>query len=991
MAIRLEIAPIVPDARTLVKRDSFNGLGLDGRVAQVMVVDVYTIDARLSPKQVEAAAEALTNPLIEKVFVGKTFLPKKFDAAIEIGYLPGVTDNAGATARETIADKLKRPFKPGEGIYTSRVFFVSGKLGEQDLKKIADSLHNPLIQSARIKAKPRFLKDKGMGVAVPKVSIRGKTAAMEVDLWLDDERLARIGAEGIEDGGARHGPLALDPDALKTIRSYFHKLGRKPTDIELESLAQTWSEHCKHTIFADPMDDAATSIFKSYIRAATERVRREKGKKDFCASVFSDNSGAIVFDDKYLVTHKVETHNSPSALDPFGGAITGIVGVNRDTIGFGLGAKPVINTYGFCFADPRDTREFYRDQAKTQKLLSARRIMDGVISGVNVGGNCSGIPTPQGFTCFDARYRGKPLVFVGTVGLIPKNLKGSRSSYQKRARAGDYVVVAGGRVGLDGIHGATFSSVVLDGGSPATAVQIGDPITQKKMSDVIVKEARDLNLYTSITDNGAGGISCSVAEMAKECGGCRVDLEKVPLKYPGLAPWQIWISESQERMTLAVPRPKWKAFRKLMQSRGVEATVIGEFTDSGKCVVRYGGKTIMDLEMDFLHEGRPIKFLRSQAVLPEFHEPERKEKGSANAAALAMLARPNLASFGFISQQYDHEVQAGSVTKPLQGRGRVNAEATVTRPVLNSPRAVVLSQALYPWYSEGDAYRMAAAAVDGAVRSAVAAGADPDYLAILDNFCWTDSHNPGRLGQLKDAARACYDTAVAYGTPFISGKDSMFNDFKGWDENGESAKISVLPTLLVSAIGVMRDAAQALTLDVKNAGDIVYLIGETREELGGSEYYWMLAERQGMDRIGTTFPAVDVKKNLATYRALHRAAAAGLVASATSVGRGGLVIAILKTALGGQLGVDVNLNVLTAKKLSDFGALFSESAGRILVTVAPESAARFEKAMKGNICAKIGKVTKGERVRVTGRETKSLVNLTLKDAAKAYHGTFKGY
>jgi phosphoribosylformylglycinamidine synthase len=620
--------------------------------------------------------------------------------------------------------------------------------------------------------------------------------------------------------------------------------------------------------------------------------------------------------------------------------------------------------------------------------------MDGVIAGVNSGGNCSGIPTPQGFACFDARYRGKPLVFVGTVGLIPKKLKGGRVSYEKRARVGDYIVVAGGRVGLDGIHGATFSSVALDSGSPATAVQIGDPITQKKMSDAIVKEARDMGLYSSITDNGAGGISCSVAEMAKECGGCKVELEKVPLKYPGLAPWQIWISESQERMTLAVPPSKWRAFNKLMKSRGVEVTVIGTFTDSGKCVVTHRGRNIMDLEMDFLHDGRPIRFLRTETALPEWSEPELPAKVSATGLVLEMLARPNLASTAFISEQYDHEVQGGSITKPLQGRGRVNAEATVTRPLLFSPRAVVLSQALYPWYSEGDAYNMAAASIDGAVRAALAAGGDPDHLAILDNFCWTDSNNPVRLGQLKDAARACYDTAVTYGTPYISGKDSMFNDFKGWDDEGQPAKISVLPTLLVSAIGVMRDAARAATLDVKTSGDIVYLLGDTKEELGGSEFYWMLAEKQGMDRIGTAFPGVDAKKNIALYRALHRAMDNGLVASAVSVGRGGLAAAVLKKALGGGLGMDIDLKNIpgsNSKKLSDIGALFSESTGRLLLTVSPANADEFEKAMRGHVFAKIGKITAGERVRVAGRHTKSLVNIALKDAAKAYHGTFNGY
>ena len=323
---------------------------------------------------------------------------------------------------------------------------------------------------------------------------------------------------------------------MHAIRDYFKKNGRNPTDVELESLAQTWSEHCKHTIFASAMDDdVPAGLYKTYIQAATNKIREEKGENDICLSVFSDNSGAIIFDDQYLVTHKVETHNSPSALDPFGGALTGIVGVNRDTIGFGLGAKPCINIYGFCVGDPDRDPVLYRMKGRENPVLTPRKILDGVVHGVGVGGNCSGIPTPQGFVYFDDRYGGKPLVFAGTVGIMPRERDGKKL-YEKRAQAGDLIVVAGGRVGKDGIHGATFSSEALDPASPVTAVQIGDPITQKKVSDVIVKEARDLGLYRSITDNGAGGISCSVAEMAKECNGCRVTLDAVPLKYPGHGP-----------------------------------------------------------------------------------------------------------------------------------------------------------------------------------------------------------------------------------------------------------------------------------------------------------------------------------------------------------------------------------------------------------------------------------------------------------------------
>ena len=379
-----------------------------------------------------------------------------------------------------------------------------------------------------------------------------------------------------------------------------------------------------------------------------------------------DNSGAIKFDDKYLITHKVETHNTPSALDPFGGSITGIVGVNRDTIGFGLGAKPVANFYGFCLADPKKDISLYKDSNLTQKMLSSRRIMDGVIEGVNSGGNCSGIPTPQGFLFFDERYRGKPLVFVGTVGLIPQKIK-NKLSYIKKAKTGDYIVMIGGRVGKDGIHGATFSSEALHSGSPVTAVQIGDPITQKKLSDAIVKEARNMLLYNSITDNGAGGLSCSVAEMAKESGGCVVDLEKVPLKYSGLAPWEIWVSESQERMTLAVPLKNWKKFADLMEKRGVEATVIGEFTNSGKCVVRYNKKTIMDIDMQFLHNGLPKKILRTKYNPVQNREPIITQKNDYTKDLLVMLERQNIASYEFITDQYDYLVQGELVFSPLEG------------------------------------------------------------------------------------------------------------------------------------------------------------------------------------------------------------------------------------------------------------------------------------------------------------------------------------
>ena len=509
-----------------------------------------------------------------------------------------------------------------------------------------------------------------------------------VDLEISDEDLVRLGKAGIIDPetGERRGPLALDLAQLHAIRDYFRARGRNPTDVELESLAQTWSEHCKHTIFASAMDDdLPRGLYKSCIQAATNEIREAAGEKDICVSVFSDNSGAIIFDDQFLVTHKVETHNSPSALDPFGGALTGIGGVNRDTVGFGLGAKPCINIYGFCVGDPDTAVPLFRNKDATNPVIPPRQIFEGVVRGVGVGGNCSGIPTPQGFCYFDNRYVGKPLVFAGTVGIIPRESAG-RKLFEKAAKPGDLIVMVGGRVGKDGIHGATFSSEALDPKSPVTAVQIGDPITQKKFSDVIVKEARDRGLYSSITDNGAGGLSCSVAEMAKECNGCQVNLDAIPLKYPGMAPWEVWISESQERMTLAVPPEHLTAFMDLMERREVEATVIGEFTDSGRCMVVAGGATALDIDLAFLHDGLPKKQLKTAYTEQVNPEPDASCPARLEETLVTLLKRKNICSTELVTTQYDHTVQGGHVLGPVQGKGRVQSVATLTKIVPGSKK-----------------------------------------------------------------------------------------------------------------------------------------------------------------------------------------------------------------------------------------------------------------------------------------------------------------
>jgi phosphoribosylformylglycinamidine synthase II len=992
MSSRVEVSSTIPDARALVRKRHLEGLGFSGKITELHIIDAYTIDADLNGSQLKAISSLLSNPVTQQATVNKTQSPDKFDWAIEVGFLPGVTDNVGNTAKEMVEDLLKTRFLSRQGIYSSQITFLSGDLSQEDVLAIANNLANPLIQSVRIKGYDQFLANGGLGVGVPRVHLDVKPTADVVNI-LDatDDELTSIGKRGIANqDGTRRGPLALNLTYMKTIQGYFKEQGRNPTDVELESIAQTWSEHCKHTIFADPLDDLQDGLFNAFIKGATEKIRRQKGNQDICVSVFKDNSGAIFFDEEHLVTHKVETHNSPSALDPFGGAITGIVGVNRDTIGFGLGAKPVVNVYGFCFADPNDCRPLYKGQNFTQRMTSPRMIMDGVIAGVNAGGNCSGIPTPQGFVFFDESYRGKPLVFVGTIGLIPKKSLG-KSAHVKRARARDWIVMVGGRVGKDGIHGATFSSEAMDAGSPSTAVQIGDPITQKKLSDAIIKEARDLGLYNSITDNGAGGLSCSVAEMARECGGCFVRLDDVPLKYPGLKPWEIWCSESQERMTLAVPREKWGQLSNLLHRRDVEATIIGQFTNSGRCLVEYHGQRVMDVDMEFLHQGLPSEPRKTKAFRRVQKEPSIPPREDLSESLHAMLSRPNIASFEFISQQFDHEVQGGSVIKPLQGRGRVNGEATLIRPFLGSSRGIAISQGINPSYSQIDTYHMAACAVDTAIRNVVAVGADLENLALLDNFCWCSSDEPERLGQLKRAARACYDYAVAYGTPFISGKDSMFNDFKGYDDSGSEIKISVLPTLLISSIGVMADVTKAISLDAKFPGDLVYVLGETFQELGASELFAMWNDQTGEQCVGKAVPRVDATKNQKLYRAFFDCAQGDLIASAQSISRGGLAIALSKTAMAGLLGMEVSLENLPGKVTRDDFALYSESQGRMVVTINPENREAFENRMREVPFAQIGTVKEDQNINVKGLTGKLVIHTTVEAALQSYRSTFGDY
>jgi len=934
-------------------------------VSSVRTIEVYTLEGEFNLEELEMIASGpLSDPIIQVYSIGKP-LAHDFDWLIEVGYRPGVTDNIGKTAKEAISLLLGK--EKTTNVYTSRQYIIKGNITHEEAKSIASNLlANDLIEHYRLVDGREWKLKPGLEPYVPRVISLNEPRTERINLDVKDEELSTISEERI---------LALTVEEMRAIRDYLKKpsvlekrkkvgLDGRITDAELECLAQTWSEHCKHKIFnaliiyEDELGQITTidSLFETFIKGATQRVRERKGAADFCLSVFVDNAGVIRFTDDYNLVFKVETHNSPSALDPYGGALTGIVGVNRDPFGTGKGAKLIFNTDVFCFARPD------YDKPLPPRILHPRRILEGVREGVEHGGNKSGIPTVNGCLVFDDRYLGKPLVYCGTGGIMPARL-GGEETHKKEIRPGDLVVMTGGRIGKDGIHGATFSSQELHEGSPVTAVQIGDPITQKKMIDFLLV-ARDLGLYRTLTDNGAGGLSSSVGETARLSGGCEIDLKKAPLKYHGLNPWEILISESQERMTVAVPPEKISDFLALAQKMGVEATVLGSYTNTGMFHVRYGEETVAYLHLDFLHEGLP-----QMRISARWSPPIREEKSPPlpsdwGEALKKMLGRLNICSKEWVVRQYDHEVQGGSVVKPLTGAQNDGpSDAAVLRPLLDSFVGVVVSNGICPKYGDIDTYHMAACAIDEAVRNAVAVGGNIDYMAGLDNFCWCDPvpseknpDGPYKLAQLVRANMALFDITTAYGIPCISGKDSMKNDYLIGD-----IKISIPPTLLFSVIGRMEDVRQAVTMDAKRPGDLVYVLGITRREMGGSEWYAL----HGIT--GNSVPRVNPDEAKALYTALHRAMRAGIVASAHDCSDGGLGCALAEVAMAGGLGLEIDLRKVPQEGIRrDDEVLFSESQSRFVVTISPHHKEAFEEMLAGQVMGLVGWVCRRPYLTVYG-------------------------
>lgn len=935
----------IPDRRGTALLKDITDLNLPGPTS-ARVIDVYWLKGDIGRPAIEnLAREALTDPVTEVFSIDDPTENTTSDRATLVAHNAGVTDPIEETILKAASDlgiKL-------EAARTGRLYILGGRFGTATLNIITNQrLLNPIVQH----------------VVTPDSIIFGENPVYrfklrEVDLPKDDAPLCDVGKL-----------FCLSPDEVRATAKYYDNLGRKPTDIELETLAQSWSEHCVHKTFKAKFDfdgQIIDNLLKSTIAQATKQL-----DKPWCLSVFVDNSGVIDFDGENAVCFKVETHNHPSAVEPYGGAATGLGGVIRDVLGTGLSARPIFNTDVFCFG----ALDMPYDDLPAG-ALHPRRVFKGVRSGVADYGNRIGIPTINGAILFDERYTGNPLVYCGTAGIMP-----TWAAQPGQQSPGDLIVLMGGRTGRDGIHGVTFSSEALSDKSTEqsfSSVQIGNPIVEKRMTEAIL-QARDEKLFVRITDVGGGGLSSAVGEMG-ESTGARVFLDKVPLKYSGLSYTDIWISESQERMVLAVSPKNLKRLLEICTGEGVEATAIGEFTDDKKLTLYYKDHLVCDLSMEFLHGGRPKLTLKASYKPTSHIEPTFPCPARLDDDLLKLLSRWNTCSKEWVIRQYDHEVQGASVVKPLVGtKSDGPGDASMIRPVLDSKRGVIVACGINPAYSDIDAYNMAVSAIDEAVRNVIATGGSLDRLALLDNFCWGSATDEQSLGALIRAAQACADLSLIYETPFISGKDSLNNQFRAGDKI-----VSIPHTLLISAFGVIPDTEKAVTMDFKNAGNLIYIMGETKEELGGSAYF----ASKGF--IGNKAPAVEAFTSKTRYNRLSAAMDRGLVSSCHDLSEGGFGVALAEMAFAGGLGAHVSLRRVpqVGGIQRDDYLLFSESNSRFIVEIAPENQREFELMMGATTLNLIGEITNDDRLTIEGLDGSPVVEQPISVLKEAWQRPLK--
>ncbi len=933
-----------------------------GAIAAVDAETIYEVDLEDDTGDVDDATvdifrRLFSDPVAETFHAGPRAdgaLPPPPEAAesapvrtVIVRRRAGVMDPPALSAVEALRDLGVA----ATDVRIARRYFVrgtatGGALSDEAIGRLArralasDVVDEIVIDAATLPARPPA------GDASAPGSRRREVAVRE----LDDEALAALSRDHL---------LALDVHEMRAVAAHFRKLEREPSDVELETVAQTWSEHCKHKTFRGVIEHVTEDadgveldrrtiddlLGRTIVDATTAVTSGEDGRDD-CVSLFADNAGVVRFDERLDVCAKVETHNHPSAIEPYGGSETGVGGVIRDILGTGQGAWPILNIDVFCLGPP----DLPADELP-EGSLHPRRVLAGVVAGVRDYGNRMGIPTASGALIFDRGYVGNPLVFVGTIGVIP------RGRSEKGARPGDRIIAAGGRTGRDGIHGATFSSLELTSESETMsggAVQIGNPIEEKKVADVI-EAARDADLVHSVTDCGAGGFSSAVGEMAEEIGAV-VDLERAPLKYPGLTPAEVWISEAQERMVFACPPDRVGELRALFDAAGVETTDLGRFgADDRALVVRWEGEELLRLGPEFLHDGLPRTRKHARTVVPTL-APASETLAQLDAGGeplgaelRAILGDLDVASKEWVTRQYDHEVQGLTALRPCAGPravGPQDAVAVVPRPrstlanEAKAPAAVVVGLGLCPSYGELDPHAMAMAAVDEALRNVVAAGGDPRRTSLLDNFCWGDPNDPDILGALVRTSEGAADAARLFGCPYISGKDSLNNTYR----TAQGERVSIPGTLLVTAVGVVDDAARLVSMEPKAAGEKLYLVGVTRAELGGSKIAGIRAlTRAAPPRVTDRAPIV--------LGAIANATAARLVRGAHDLSEGGLAVAAAELGIGADLTITVDLAKVPwdggGAAATDRALAFAESTTRLLLSVDPDDAARLEETLTG--------------------------------------------
>ena len=746
--------------------------------------------------------------------------------------------------------------------------------------------------------------------------------------------------------------LSLSTEDMLVVQQIFREIDREPTDVELEVIAQTWSEHCKHRIFAATIQhtvngeqEEVKSMYKTFIQRPSKEIMARK--PGFVLSCFVDNAGFIKLDDNLSICLKAETHNHPSAIEPYAGANTGLGGVIRDILGAGKGAKPIANLDVFCFGAP-DTPQ---SMVEGHNIIHPLGIMRGVVHGVRDYGNRMGIPTTSGAIQFDPTYIYNPLVFCGTAGVIPQ------ADIAKEMKPGLAVVVIGGRTGKDGLHGATFSSAAMGEDSHAEdqqAVQIGNPIEEKKTLDVIL-EARERGLIEFVTDCGAGGFSSAAGEMLSETGG-NLYLERAPLKEPNMVSWQIFLSESQERMVLAVKPENLDELQKLCDTFQTEMTVLGESNDSGVLRVWHNGECVVEMDNSKLHDA-PTKQLTSVFNAAPANTGVALDDSDLTGDLKQLFGDFAIVSREPIIREYDHEVQGNTVLKPLAG---ATADAPQDASVIDidgSDKLMSLALAILPEWGKTDPYAMGTGTVDETVRQLVLAGTNPEKIALLDNFCMGNPECPTELGRIVECAKGIREAALAYGAPYVSGKDSFYNYFET-----EDGPVNIPVTFLCSGFGVVEDSSHVHGASLRRSDSVLFLVGNTEDEMGGSVY----ARVKGVK--DCKVPQTDCAANFAIYKQYYdKALTQGLVLSAHDLSEGGLAVAAAEMAFSGKGGITLNLDALptTGGWKNNAVPCFGESTGRFLVEVDPDMADEFAAAMAGTPCARIGSATTDGKLTIT--------------------------